>query len=488
MGINATSGFSGSIYVSVHGQAQTISDRSTVQNSGQSVSASNQSAVTVSTLARQLNDAAIRAQARDASLTRDELGKTATSLLGQICGDGYFASKTKNDAEVPDTTDPDLLARARQATDFVNGHGSNPFKSLSDDQLNLIIYDDSGNFTINERRAAWSEAYDREESWRQKVLAQAHFEYDTTGKQNNFFAACLEHYQGLPLIDQVQYPESYPAKLLHWISLDFNFRTNRADGSGEFTYVSVAVSMIEQGPYSSNNGEGTDTTSKTQVLSRPSPASDGQSIQDDASAQPADDLSVSDLLSAMAKKSERIRAALDQMGHSSAESKRDYARKRLEEIEDMLRQLMMLGLSPKQLAEIMKEVKGLIEQYQAAGKALDAGAPAAAAGTSEVAQSSGGASATGDIGAVSESAGALDASLTVPASAVGEPADVSASDALGSAQDHLASTYRSMAANLSSRGEESTADIDFMTHAKNLLTRFKAMLKHAETQQTSPGV
>nr|CUV13337.1 protein of unknown function [Ralstonia solanacearum] len=66
--------------------------------------------------------------ARDASLSRKDLGQKAAALLSQITGGNYFANKAKNDAEVPGTRAPALLARARQAIAFVNGQGSNPFK------------------------------------------------------------------------------------------------------------------------------------------------------------------------------------------------------------------------------------------------------------------------------------------------------------------------------------------------------------------------
>ncbi len=114
---------------------------------------------------------------------------------------------------MPATDDPDLLARARNATQFVNGSGRNPFAGMSQDQLSLIIYDDSGNFTANERRAAWSESSDQEYAWRQKAVAGAMAEYNDTGKLSKFFTSALDHYKDLPAIEQAQYPNSYEAKL-----------------------------------------------------------------------------------------------------------------------------------------------------------------------------------------------------------------------------------------------------------------------------------
>ncbi len=152
--------------------------------------------------------------------------------MSKISGDGYFANKKANDAEVPDTQDPGLLARAENATQFVNGNGKNPFAGMSSDQLSLIIYDESGSFTTNERRAALSESFDQESAWRQKVVANAMAEYNGTGKLTKFFTAALEHYKDLPAIEQAQYPNSYEAKLQGWIALDFNYKTHTAEGTG----------------------------------------------------------------------------------------------------------------------------------------------------------------------------------------------------------------------------------------------------------------
>lgn len=186
----------------------------------------------LSSLSLQLSESAARAAARDSSLSRKELGAKASELLSQISGDGYFANKKAIDAEVPDTQDPELLERARNATQFVNGNGKNPFAGMSSDQLSLIIYDDSGSFTTNERRAAWSESFDQESAWRQKVVANSIAEYRETGKLTKFFTEALEHYKGLPAIEQAQYPNSYEAKLQGWIALDFNYKTHTAEGTG----------------------------------------------------------------------------------------------------------------------------------------------------------------------------------------------------------------------------------------------------------------
>ncbi|WP_226374128.1 hypothetical protein [Pectobacterium quasiaquaticum] len=103
--------------------------------------ATNNESTQVSALARQLSDAAVRAAARDAGTDRDGLGEIARSVTEKLLGANYDMNKVAHDAEVPKTEDPDLLARAKQATSFVNGDGANPFRGMSREQLALITYD-----------------------------------------------------------------------------------------------------------------------------------------------------------------------------------------------------------------------------------------------------------------------------------------------------------------------------------------------------------
>lgn len=200
----------------------------------------------LSVLSLQLSDSAAQAAARDSSLSSKALGAKASELLGRISGDGYFANKAANDAEVPDTEDLGLVARAQNATQFVNGNGKNPFSGMSREQLSLISYDDSGRFTVNERRAAWSESSDQEFAWRQKVVANSIAEYNGTGKLTTFFTAALEHFKELPPIEQAQYPDSYQTKLQDWIALDFNYKTHRAEGKGSAIDVMSKVLNLDQ--------------------------------------------------------------------------------------------------------------------------------------------------------------------------------------------------------------------------------------------------
>ncbi|MDO8988026.1 MAG: hypothetical protein Q7U91_00165 [Sideroxyarcus sp.] len=213
--------------------------------------------LTISTLAQQLAASASRAEERDKTLTRSELADKAKSILNRIVGDSYDANKSIHDGETPKTSDPELLSRAKQATAYVNdasrgGHSvKNPFSGLSREQLTNIIYDESGTYTVNERHAAWREAYDQEEAWREKVVAQAMAEYNSTGKMTNFFKSVLDHFKELPAIEQAQYPKDYASDLQYKIDLDFNFRTHQAEGKGKDP-MSLIEMLFEQRPQRNN--------------------------------------------------------------------------------------------------------------------------------------------------------------------------------------------------------------------------------------------
>lgn len=178
----------------------------------------------VSTLAAQLAFAAADAAAR--AVPGEDLAAKAARAWDAICGLGYTANKDAADAEVPATKDPELLARARQATRFVNDDTgvANPFAGLSRDQLATIEYDESGTFTINERRAAHKESYRVEFAYRQALVAKIEEEYARTGKLTESFKDLLAHLGELPPIEKTEYPEHYTEELLVKIALDLRYR------------------------------------------------------------------------------------------------------------------------------------------------------------------------------------------------------------------------------------------------------------------------
>ena len=216
----------------------------------------NQDTSSVSNLARQLAESATRASARDAGLSHAALGALASSLLDKITGAAYSANKAAHDKEVPATDDPELLARAQQATAFVNSTltagsktADNPFAGLSREQLALITFDDSGTFTVNERRAAYEESSRQEQAWGREVSDKAQKEYDSTGRMTQFFKEVQAHYNSLPAIEQAQYPADYAAQVQQHIDADINYKAQNAKDM--IVPMTLAETLLTMGPVGS---------------------------------------------------------------------------------------------------------------------------------------------------------------------------------------------------------------------------------------------
>ncbi len=174
----------------------------------------------VSTLSRQLGESAVRAEARDKSMTRQALSEFATKSIAHFLPESTSAKKALHDAEIPKTDDPELLERARQATIYVNKaiaqdpSAKNPFAGLTREQAALIAYDDQGPYTANERRAAWRHGNNLEEQWRNVAVTRGMQEFNSTGRTVKFTTECLDHYRTLPAIEQSRYDEGYERRLL----------------------------------------------------------------------------------------------------------------------------------------------------------------------------------------------------------------------------------------------------------------------------------
>lgn len=164
-----------------------------------------ESAPDVSPLARQLAAAAERAALRDSQLSRQDLAKLGMRIKDDLESSVYGLNKPLNDAFVPNTDDPELLARARQATEFVNGRGQNPFKDLSMEQLALIGYDEEGDFTKNEREAALKEIGHRYSLWTRYIVDKANAEYERTGLRDDAIREMIAYYKAMPAIEEAQY-------------------------------------------------------------------------------------------------------------------------------------------------------------------------------------------------------------------------------------------------------------------------------------------
>ena len=174
---------------------------------------------TVSTIARQLGESAVRAEARDRTSSRAELGAHASRVLDVLIGPKYQAAKAVHDREVPNTKNPETLQRAINATDYMTRKlaadptAKSPFAGLSHAELVLIAYDDKGPYTVNERRAAWEGVQEKEFFWRDRAVSQGTLEYSNAKKMPGFYTDALAHYRTLPAIEKAQYPANYESGL-----------------------------------------------------------------------------------------------------------------------------------------------------------------------------------------------------------------------------------------------------------------------------------
>jgi hypothetical protein len=165
----------------------------------------------LSTLARQLAESAVRAQAREKEMSRGQLHAYGMRMEDQIFGPSGSETKARYAAEVPKTDDPELLERARQATLYVTRtlHGDysvkNPFTELTREQAALIAYDDAGPYTRHEREAAYWHGSDLEQQWRVGLFARSEEESRQFGTRVGFYTEILTHLKGLPTIEHVKY-------------------------------------------------------------------------------------------------------------------------------------------------------------------------------------------------------------------------------------------------------------------------------------------
>lgn len=175
---------------------------------------------TLSMLSRQLAESAVRADARDKTMDRRQLGVETSRILRELVEYSWRSDEVGYITEYPDTKDPELLERAQQTTEyegrFMSGNlqAKNPFAELSRDQLNLIIYDEKGPYTLHERNAAHTAVNQIENKWNRSLWEPERQESAANnGRTPKFYAEILSHYRTLPFIEQVQYPANYETRL-----------------------------------------------------------------------------------------------------------------------------------------------------------------------------------------------------------------------------------------------------------------------------------
>jgi hypothetical protein len=197
--------------------------------------------VSVSSLATRLSRAAADFEGRTAKLNPRQLGDKVRDTIARISyplTDQNIAEMAK---EVPEPGDAAALSSAAAASVYVADlSGPNPFAGRSRDQLSMIMNDESGTFTTNEKYAAHRQANEEEQAWRSRAVADAMNEYHRTGKLTNFFSSALTHFNELPRADQSLSPANYAADLQDKIELDFNYFTHMPNGLPGKADVSLA--------------------------------------------------------------------------------------------------------------------------------------------------------------------------------------------------------------------------------------------------------
>lgn len=193
-------------------------DEVVIQNTQHPVARSDGPEEQLSSLARKLSAAAAEAAQRDSRLSREELADLAVRIMDRIGGLTYSLAKDFFDSQLPDTEDEEWLERARQANDFAKGKGENPFKGLPREQLSLIVHDDSGAFTVSERRAALMEKTDQHNQWANSIIGKMNAEYKLTGRTDQGLREILDFYNSLPPIEVAEYG-NYEATIMMQLSL-----------------------------------------------------------------------------------------------------------------------------------------------------------------------------------------------------------------------------------------------------------------------------
>lgn len=124
--------------------------------------------------------------------------------------------------EMPAGADEDRLEIARRATAFVQRLTSshpmgnaqdNPFYGMTRADLAAIAYDESGRFTMNERRAAFNEAGRQAGEWSAEVCARSSGPQAGSGDITDFLREILAYYEALPAVEQAATPIGYIDRL-----------------------------------------------------------------------------------------------------------------------------------------------------------------------------------------------------------------------------------------------------------------------------------
>lgn len=179
--------------------------------------------VSISPLGRALAAAVARADAATKDLGRAELRSLVERTRKTVHNEEWHRDAKKLATELPQGADAGRADIAQKAVKFIERlttlprppglERDNPFYGLSRAELAAIEYDETGSFTMNERRAASSEAGRQYGEWSVEVCARARDESARTGKTTHFYREILAYFEALPAIEQVALPDGYMDRL-----------------------------------------------------------------------------------------------------------------------------------------------------------------------------------------------------------------------------------------------------------------------------------
>jgi hypothetical protein len=175
--------------------------------------------LTVSSTARALDTALATAKKALDGMPDKELRELVKRTQRDVSLNESLAVPGVLGKEVPDSTDEARLDMSRRATGFVRHLVSpswspgkdrlNPFHGMSRSDLAAIKYDETGQFTLDERRAAAHEAARQRSEWAAYICGRAASERTRFGESANVLREVLAYYEALPAVERAELPPGY---------------------------------------------------------------------------------------------------------------------------------------------------------------------------------------------------------------------------------------------------------------------------------------
>lgn len=172
--------------------------------------------VTVSSKARALDTALATARRALDDVPAHELRELVKRARRDVSLNESLAVPGALGKEVPGSTDEARLDMSRRATGFVRHLVSpgwspdkerlNPFHGMSRHDLAAIEYDETKQFTLDERRAAAHEAARQHTRWAAYICGRAASERPRLGHSANVLREVLAYYEALPAVERAALP------------------------------------------------------------------------------------------------------------------------------------------------------------------------------------------------------------------------------------------------------------------------------------------